>query len=173
MYFDPKREPRDPFTSFEEATQYLEKMAQEFKVRHLSYWSLALAHGQPDQVTWIATYDPSYMAYYMTNYTPLGDPGFDARSAKPGVIDWSELNAADDTALKLQQAAARYGIARHGLSYHFTDGPDCNVMFSANVDCLAHQWPEEKARIIGGICGFAHHFHKRCELMLEARRAAA
>ena len=37
MKFDPKAEPREPFASFEEATQYLEKMCRVFMVRHFSY----------------------------------------------------------------------------------------------------------------------------------------
>ena len=173
MCFEPRREPREAFTSFEEATQYLEKMCRTFMVRHFSYWSMSLYHGQADQVTWIATYDPAYMAYYMGHYTPLGDPGFDSTGAKQGVIDWSELNAVDSTALEIQEAAARYGIAKHGLSYHFTDGPDRAIMFSVNVDCLPTQWAAEKARIIGGFCGFAHYFHGRSRSLVESRRAAA
>lgn len=171
--FEPRNEPREPFVTFEDATQYLEKMCRVFMVRHFSYWSLSLQGGLPDQVTWIATYDPAYMAHYMGHYTPLGDPAFESGGARPGVIDWTELNATDHTAHEIQKAAARYGIARHGLSYHFKDGPDCNIMFSVNVDCLDSQWPEEKARIIGAFCGFAYYFHNRARKMVEARRAAA
>ena len=173
MAFEPRSEPREAFVSFEEATQYLEKMCRVFSVRHFSYWSLSLSQGLPDQVTWIATYDPSYMAHYMGNYTPLGDPAFDSGDARPGVIDWSELNAVDGTALAIQQAAARFGIAKHGLSYHFKDGPDCNIMFSVNVDCPDGQWAEEKARIIGAFCGFAVYFHARTRQLVESRRTAA
>jgi hypothetical protein len=173
MNFEPRAEPKDAFASFEDATLYLEKMARVFMVRHFSYWSLSLSHGLPDQVTWIATYDPAYMAHYMGRYTPLGDPAFESGSAPAGVIDWSELNAQDGTALEIQQAAARYGIVKNGLSYHFKDGPNRNIMFSVNVDCLDSQWPEEKARIIGAFCGFAYYFHNRARQMVESRRAAA
>ena len=172
--FEPRSEPREPFVSFEEATQYLEKMCRVFKVKHFSYWSLSLAGGLPDQVTWIATYDPAYMSHYMGQYTPLGDPAFDGGGKPPaGVIDWTELNAVDSTALEIQEAAARFGIARHGLSYHFKDGPNRNIMFSVNVGCLDEQWAEEKARIIGAFCGFGHYFHNRVRQMVEARRNAA
>ena len=173
MCFDPKREPREAFTSFEEATQDLERMAQVFGVRHFSYWSLSLFHGQPDEVSWIATYDPAYMAYYMSHYTPLGDPGFETNAAKTGMIDWSEPSAINPTTDAMKDAAARFGIARHGLSYHFSDGPMRNIMFSVNVDCLDGQWAPEKARIIGGFCGFAHHYHKRAAQLVESRRLAA
>lgn len=173
MCFDPKREPREAFTSFEEATQDLERMAQVFGVRHFSYWSLSLFHGQPDEVAWIATYDPAYMAYYMSHYTPLGDPGFETNAAKTGMIDWSEPSAINPTTDAMKDAAARFGIARHGLSYHFTDGPMRNIMFSVNADCRAAQWAAEKARIIGGFCGFAHHYHKRAAQLVESRRLAA
>jgi len=171
--FEPRNEPREPFVSFEEATQYLERTCRVFDVRHFSYWSLSLSQGLLDQVTWIATYDPAYMAHYMINYTSLGDPAFEGSDARAGMIDWSELNAADGTALAIQQAAARYGIAKHGLSYHFKDGPDCNIMFSVNVSCADGQWPEEKARIIGAFCGFAVYFHSRARQLVESRRTAA
>lgn len=174
VLFEPRNESREPIVSFEEATQYLERMCRVFRVKHFSYWSLSLVGGLPDQVTWIATYDPSYMSHYMNHYTPLGDPAFDGNGHQPaGVIDWTELNAMDDTARAIQEAAFRYGIARHGLSYHFKDGPDRNIMFSVNVDCPDRGWPEEKARIIGAFCGFAHHFHNRVRHMVEARRVAA
>ena len=172
--FEPRNESREPLVSFEEATQYLERMCRLFKVKHFSYWSLSLAGGLPDQVTWMSTYDPSDMSHYMSNYTPLGDPAFDGGSYQPaGVIDWTELNAADPTSNAIQEAAVRFGIARHGMSYHFKDGPERNIMFSVNVDCLDHQWTDEKARIIGAFCGFAHYFHNRVCHMVEARRAAA
>ena len=89
------------------------------------------------------------------------------------MIDWSEPSAINPTTDAMKTAARRYGIASHGLSYHFTDGPMRNIMFSVNVDCLDEQWPSEKARIIGGFCGFAHYFHKRAAQLVESRRAAA
>jgi hypothetical protein len=173
LKIDFRDEPKDAFVSFEDATQYLERMCRMYRVRHLSYWSLTLTDGMPDQVTWIATYDPSYMSHYMNNYTPLGDPAFQDGEMKAGVIDWSTLNENDSTALAIQQAAAKFGITKHGLSYLFNDGPDLNIMFSVNVDCFDNQWADEKARIVGGICGFAHYFHKRAKQMVEARRCAA
>jgi hypothetical protein len=173
MCFEARREPKEAFTSFEEATQYLEKMTRIFSVRHFSYWSLALAQGQPDQVSWIATYDPASMAYYMSHYTPLGDPAFESAAGKAIMIDWAEPSAINETTTAMKTAAARYGIGRNGLSYHFTDGPDRTIMFSVNVDCPAAQWPAEKARIIGGFCGFAHYFHGRVGPLVESRQAAA
>ncbi|MCB1377153.1 MAG: autoinducer binding domain-containing protein [Alphaproteobacteria bacterium] len=171
--FNSKSEPSESFSSFEDATQYLEKMCRVLGVRHLSYWSLSLVDGLPDQVTWISTYDPAYMAHYMSTYTPLGDPAFDEGQDKPHVIDWSELNAVNGTTQRMQAQAARYGIAKHGLSYPFHDGMTRQIMFSANIDCSDGDWPREKARIIGIFCGFAHYFHARAKPLVDARRAAA
>lgn len=173
MCFEARREPRDAFTSFEEATQYLEKMTRIFQVRHFSYWNLALAHGTPDQVTWIATYDPAYMAYYMSHYTPLGDPVFEEVQGKATMIDWGEPSALNPTTEAMLEAAGRYGIARNGLSYHFTDGPDRSIMFSVNAECKREDWAGEKARIIGGFSGLAHYFHGRARPLVESRLAAA
>ena len=173
MSFNAKKEPDGLFSSFEEATQYLERMSRVLGVKHLSYWSLSVVDGQPDQVTWIATYDPGYMAHYMGHYTPLGDPAFEKAFERPGVIDWTELNAEDATALKIQTQAARYGIARNGLSYPFHDGAERQVMFSVNVECNDADWPREKARVTAMFCGFAHYFHERAKPLVDSRRAAA
>lgn len=165
--------PGDSFSSFEAATKYLEKMCKVLGVKHLSYWSLGVVDGLPDQVTWIATYDPAYMAHYMHMYTPLGDPAFDEAEEKPHVIDWQELNAVQATASKISAQAARYGIAKHGLSYPFRDGPSRHIMFSVNIDCSDSEWPQEKARATAMISGFAHYFHQRAKAMVNARRSAA
>ena len=64
---------RPPFGSMEKATAFLLQSAAEAKVRHLSYWYLQYLDGAPDQVIWSATYDPAYMNYYMSLFTPLYD----------------------------------------------------------------------------------------------------
>ena len=173
MTFNAKKEPDGLFSSFEEATQYLERMCRVLGVKHLSYWSLSVVDGLPDQVTWIATYDPGYMAHYMGHYTPLGDPAFERAMERPIVIDWTELNAEDETALKIQTQAARFGIAKHGLSYPFRDGAPRQVMFSVNVECADADWPREKARVSAILCGFGHYFHERAKPLVDSRRAAA
>lgn len=173
MSFNAKREPSGLFTSFEEATQYLEKMCRVLGVKHLSYWNISVVDGMPDQVTWISTYDPGYMAHYMGQYTPLGDPAFENSAERPNVIDWNETSATDDTIRKMQSQAARFGIAKHGLSYPFRDGFTRNIMFSVNVDCSDEDWPREKARVSAMFCGFAHYFHERAKPMVDSRRAAA
>ena len=173
MLFNAVKEPNGHFSSFEEATQYLEKMCRVLGVKHLSYWSLSLVDGLPDQVTWIATYDPRYMAHYMGQHTPLGDPAFEQAMERPAIIDWAELNASDATAQRIQSQAARFGIAKHGLSYPFRDGAARNIMFSANVACGDADWPREKARVSAMFCGFAHYFHERAKPLIDSRRAAA
>ena len=159
------------FASFEDATQYLEKMCRVFNVRHLSYWSVSMAEGLPDQVTWIATYDPAYMNHYMANHTPVGDPAFDSDAvATPGVIDWMDSSTKDPAIQSIYQAAVKFGIAKQGLSYHFRDGADRSIMFSVNVDCEDADWPAEKERIVGSFRNFAHYFHAHAKPLVESRR---
>lgn len=165
--------PAKSFSSFESATQYLEKMCKVLGVKHLSYWSLSVVDGLPDQVTWIATYDPSYMAHYMNTYTPLGDPAFEQAGERNQVIDWQELNKVEQTAERISAQAARYGIAKHGLSYPFRDGSSRHIMFSVNIETSDQQWPQEKARVTAILSGFAHYFHNRAKALVNARREAA
>ncbi len=169
MVFGPNKISGDEFASFEEATQFLEQMCSVLRVRHLSYWSLSLSEGLPDEVTWIATYDPAYMNFYMGHYTPLGDPAFDSAGGDREIIDWADFSANDESAQAMHRAAAKYGIGKFGLSYPFSDGPKRSIMFSVNADCAAAEWPDEKRRIMDSFCGFARYFHSRAKSLVESR----
>ena len=83
------------------------------KVNHLSYWLVHSIDGTPDQVTWITTYDPAYMSFYMANYTPLGDSSFESAIAENHVLDWAED---DSTKQELLPTAMKYGLAKYGIS---------------------------------------------------------
>ncbi len=168
MNIDPLRESNNSFVSFDEATQYLETMCGIFGVRHLSYWSLSLTDDLPDEVTWIATYDPAYMSHYMRNYTPVGDPAFEHID---GLVDWAASSARDSSLAAIHRAAEKYGIAKHGLSYSFREASDRAIMFSVNVECDDEAWPVEKERILGVFRNFAHYFHNRARPLVESRRA--
>ena len=115
--FDLATEPRSAFASFEEATHYLELACARMKVNHLSYWLVHSIDGTPDQVSWIATYDPAYMSYYMQNYTPLGDPTFESAISENSVADWSEWLPNDSMTQDLLPAAMKYGITKYGISF--------------------------------------------------------
>ena len=84
-------EPRNAFASFEEATHYLEQLCARLEVNHLAYSLVHSIDGIPDQVSWIATYDPAYMSYYMKHYSHLGDPSVEIAFANNRVVDWAEL----------------------------------------------------------------------------------
>jgi hypothetical protein len=167
--FDVQAQSAKPFGSFTEATEYLEATAARLGARHLSYWCVSYADDTPDQVTWIATYDPAYMNHYMANYTPLGDPVFEMEAA---IIDWADANAADATAQEMQDRAARFGIARNGFSVRFGEVPDLRILFSVNVACAEGAWPAEKARLLGPVQELAQAFHKRARPLVDSRRMA-
>ena len=168
--FNPASEPASAFASFTDATEFLEKSCRRFRVRHLSYWSVSLADGLPDQVTWIATYDPAYMSLYMGRYTPVGDPAFEAANTGGAVIDWAEFSKDDHTAQAMHATAAKHGISKHGLSFPIKVGNSRLVLFSVNCDCNDAQWPAEKARILEFLGPFANYFHRRASYMVESRQ---
>ena len=69
-----KIESSSSFLSRDDATSFLLGQVDNLKVSHLSYWYLQYTDSIPDQVFWVATYDPAYMSYYMKNFTPINDP---------------------------------------------------------------------------------------------------
>ncbi len=171
QHFNPAGEPATFFASFADATEYLEKSCRRFGVRHLSYWCVSLEDGLPDQVTWIATYDPAYMSHYMGRYTPVGDPAFEAANSAGEVIDWAELSEDDETAQAMHTAAAKHGIFKHGLSFPIKIENSRLILFSVNCDCSDANWPAEKARLLEFLGAFAGYFHGRARHMVETRQA--
>jgi hypothetical protein len=169
--FNRAAESASSFASFSDATEFLEKSCRRFGVRHLSYWCVSLEDGLPDEVTWIATYDPAYMSLYMGRYTPVGDPAFEAANSGGSVIDWAEFSRDDATAQAMHAAAAKYGISKHGLSFPIKVGNSHLVLFSVNCDCDDANWPVEKARLLEFLGPFARYFHERVRHMVEMRQA--
>jgi hypothetical protein len=85
--FNLAAEPEDAFASFAEAAQYLEQVCARMNVNHLAYALMNSLGGTPELVSWVATYDPAYMSYYMEYHTQLGDPAFETAFANNSVMD--------------------------------------------------------------------------------------
>jgi hypothetical protein len=166
--FNPFTEPDGPFASFEQATDYLDRACLRLGVKHLSYWCVSYSGGAPDQVSWISTYPPEYMNHYMANYTPVGDPAFEATMTGPIVSDWDDLMT-ETSVQTLHQTAAKYGIARHGLSFPFRDPGKSDVLFSVNVECSAEEWPALRLPVAANMHLMARHYHRRVVPLIQAR----
>jgi hypothetical protein len=165
-----KGEPDVPFGSVEEATRYLEDLSQRMGVRHFSYWLLTYVDGTPDDVVWIATYDPAYMSFYMSTFTPLGDPGFEAATGHGKLIDWTAWHKTDRTSQELYETARKFGIGKYGVSLPYKDPDAGDVLFSINVESDDEHWPEHLREIIAIYRPFVVQFHGRVKPMITARR---
>ena len=170
--FDLATEPRSAFASFEEATHYLEDACARMKVNHLSYWLVHSIDGTPDQVSWIATYDPAYMSYYMQNYTPLGDPTFESAISENSVADWSEWLPNDSMTQDLLPAAMKYGITKYGISFPLKDGDFGDVLFSVNVISTDEEWILLRGDLVAKFRPFALYFHGRARPLIQSRKFA-
>jgi hypothetical protein len=167
--FDLALEPKSAFASFEEATHYLEDVCARMKINHLSYWLVHSIDGTPDQVTWIATYDPAYMSFYMANYTPLGDRGFEMAIAENLVLDWA---GDDPSGQDLLPTAHKYGITKYGISFPLRDGEFGDVMFSVNVKSNDAEWELLQEDLIAKFRPFAVYFHGRARPLIQSRKFA-
>ncbi len=167
--FDLAKEPRSPFANFEEATHYLEDVCARLGINHLSYWLLHFEDGAPDQVTWIATYDPAYMSFYMENYTPVGDTSFESTLAENQVLDW----ALDESTMRnLLPTALKYGITKYGVSFPIKDGEFGDVLFSVNVKSNDEEWDLLHEDLVARFRPFAVYFHGRAKPLIQSRRFA-
>jgi Autoinducer binding domain len=165
-------EPTAAFSSFVDATQYLEQVCERMNVNHLAY-ALMDADGETQELlSWIATYDPAYMSYYMENHTQLGDPAFDIAFANNAVIDWTEMLERDPITQELLPMAARYGITKYGISIPLTDVNFGNVLFSVNVKSNDEDWPVIRDGLADRFRPVAHHFHLRVRPLIELRKLA-
>ena len=168
--FNLSDEPRTSFLSFDEANNYLESACSRMKVNHLSYWLVSTIDGIPDQVSWIATYDPAYMSYYMANYTPLGDPVFEKSIADNTIMDWGDWLPSDPVSRNLLAAAMKYGITKYGISIPLKDGAFGNVLFSVNVESSDAAWGELRSGLAAKFRPFAIYFHQRAKALIESRK---
>jgi Autoinducer binding domain len=167
--FDLMKEPRSAFANFEEATLYLEDVCARLQVNHLSYWLLHSIDGTPDQVTWITTYDPAYMSFYMSNYTPLGDSSFQTTISENQVLDWSED---DSSKHDLLPTANKYGITKYGISFPLRDGEFGDVLFSVNVKSNDAEWQLLREDLAAKFRPFAVYFHGRAKPLIQSRKFA-
>jgi hypothetical protein len=167
--FNPFFDSAPALASFMEATEYLEKCCDGLGAQHLSYWSVRLLDGLPDDVSWIATYPPDYMAHYMSRYTPADDPIFTDALLRRFCIDWKELNSGQ-TARTIHSEAERHGISTHGMSFPFHTGLDGLILFSATVVCGEADWPRRRVEVAAPLHAFAHYFHQRAEPLVTASR---
>jgi hypothetical protein len=167
--FDLARESRSAFATFEEATHYLEDVCTRLKINHLSYWLVHSIDGTPDQVTWITTYDPAYMSFYMANYTPLGDSSFETSIAEGSVIDWAEDEYSRS---HLLPTAFKYGITKYGISFPLMDGEFGDVLFSVNVKSTDGEWILLREDLIAKFRPFAVYFHGRAKPLIQSRKFA-
>ena len=165
-------EPKGAFVSFEAATHYLEEVCARLEVNHLSYHLVHSIDGVPDQISWIATYDPAYVGHYLKKYTQLGDPTFDIAFADNKVVDWAELLSTDSMWQELLPVATRYGITQYGFSFPLKDGDFGNVLFSVNVKCNDEEWKLLRDGLVQRFRPFAVHFHGRLKPLIQAREVA-
>ncbi len=160
---------RKPFLTFEEATGFLEETAKRSGVKHLSYWYMQFSDDLPDQVIWIATYDPNYMNEYMKNFTPLGDPVMDEmRDGR--IIDWTEWMAVDETLHDIHAAAFKYDVPKYGISMHLPVATQDKVIFSVCLNSDDASWPKLRGTLVKRFKPFAAEFHERILPMIQSRQ---
>jgi hypothetical protein len=149
-----------PFHSVEEATSFLSAAAAQESVRHLSYWYLQYRDGAPDQVIWVATYDPVYMSHYMSNFTPLSDPVINSVMDNK-LVDWAEWFKVDHVAQALDHIATRYDITKYGISMPLAAPGEDKIIFSVNTVSTDADWPKMRGALVKRFQPFAHDFDAR------------
>ena len=156
-----------PFHSIEEATGFLVRAAPVERVCHLSYWYLQYVDGAPDQVIWVATYDPGYMSLYMHNFTPLDDPVIN-RVMDNKFVDWAEWFDVDQVAQAVDPVMVRYGITKYGISLPLPAPGDDKIIFSACIDSTDEDWPFQRNALARRMMLFAQSFDERMRGLVSA-----
>ena len=155
------------YRSMEEATTFLIKAARNAGVSHLSYWYLQYQDGAPNQVIWSATYDPAYMNYYMSIFTPLDDPVISGVMENK-FVDWAEWYDVDHLAQKMNSVAAKYGLSRYGISMPLAAPGDDKIIFSVCVKSNDKDWSHQRNALALRFLPFAKEFDNRMRKLVEA-----
>ena len=156
-----------PFNSVQEATSFLIAYAKQEGVAHLSYWYLQYQEGTPDQVIWVATYDPAYMSLYMSKFTPLDDPVINS-VMNDKYVDWAEWWDHDSLAQAVNPIVARYGITKYGLSMPLPAPGDDKIIFSLCTRSNDQEWPTLRGVLARRFLPFAQNFDARMRHLVDA-----
>ena len=161
-----------PFHSYEDAMIHLQETAVRSGVAHLSYWYLQFIDDLPDQVIWVATYDPQYMSAYMSKFTPMGDPVLSELEGER-VVDWLEWLPHDGVSQKMYEIAKEYNIPKYGISLQLPVGRFDKVVFSVCLECNDDDWPETRSVLVKRFKLFAKEFHQRMSPMIASGEISA
>ena len=156
-----------PFRSTQEATAFLVQVAAKFGVLHLSYWYLQYRDGLPDQVIWVASYDPAYMSLYMANFTPLDDPVINSVMNNK-FVDWAEWFEVDHLAQAVDSVAVRYGITKYGISMPIAAPREDKIIFSVCTNSNDADWPKSRSLLARQFLPFAEAFDQRMRPLVAA-----
>ncbi len=156
------------FSSYQEATDFLETSAKRAGVKHLSYWYLQFFDGLPDQVIWVATYDPDYMSQYMSKFTPMGDPVLGRVMDESVTIDWTEWFLNDGVSDAIWEVAKTHNITKYGLSFPIRGAGEDKVIFSVNVESSESLWPNQRANLALRFRPFAQEFNMRMKGLIAS-----
>jgi hypothetical protein len=156
-----------PFKSVQEATSFLTAFAKQEGIAHLSYWYLQYVEGTPDQVIWVATYDPAYMSLYMSKFTPLDDPVISS-VMDDKYVDWAEWWDHDALAQAVNDIVARYGITKYGFSMPLPAPGQDKIIFSLCTRSNDAEWPALRGALARRFMPFAQNFDARMRHLVDA-----
>ena len=162
-----------PFSNMSESGAFLRSARDRFGVLNLSYWFLGASPELPDQMTWLSTYDESYMAIYMRDYTPLKDKAFQVCFQRLLPLDWDEVRSTEESVQHIHEVAEQYGVGRHGISIPIRDPGVGDAMFSINFECEDRHWLEVRQQLVNNIHLFAHYYHQRMRSVIATRPVSA
>ena len=162
-----------PFASMAESTAFLQTARDRFGVLNLSYWFLGASREVPDRMTWLSTYDESYVKIYMRDYTPMKDRAFQVCFQRLLPLDWDDVRNTDESVKHIHDVAEQFGVGRHGISIPIRDSGVGDAMFSINFECEDHHWNEVRQKLVNSIHLFAHYYHMRMKDVIAARPFAA
>jgi DNA-binding CsgD family transcriptional regulator len=145
----------------------LRSARDRFQVLHLSYWFLGSLQNAPDRMKWLSTYDESYTAVYMREYSPHGDRAFSVCFSRLLPLDWDEVRRSDASVERIHATAERFGVGRHGISIPIREPGYGDALFSINFNCADRDWSEVRRELANDLHLFAHYFHHRMRQVTE------
>ncbi|WP_421695114.1 helix-turn-helix transcriptional regulator [Aestuariivirga sp.] len=166
--FDVFNAVQEPFADEAECASFLRTARDRLGVLNLSYWFLGSSSAVPDRMTWYSTYDQTYTAIYMRDFSPLRDRAFQLSFTRLLPLDWEEARAGDQTVEHIHQLAERFGIGRHGISIPIRDTGLGDALFSINFDCDSVQWGQLRREMANEAHLFGHYYHQRMKRLLGA-----
>lgn len=156
-------ESKDQFLS-KDKTTYFRKIASEFDIAHLTYFSIKAGVNSAHGSHLITTYPEPWKTHYLSKNYERIDPVIRDGLKQILPMDWSTIQLTTKPENNFFGEAREFGIAKHGISIPIRGTRGELALLSLNSALSPTDWAYYKGLYLPDLVYFAHVLHEEINI---------